>query len=267
VLDADRLSGVTMLAITREMRQFETVFLTAMDLQGRQAAARIFTAEEELDFAGHPILGAAAVLHDLSGPAAPGTWQIALGPRKITVRTTGLVDGTIGAEMNQGHGTLGPILPPARVAAYLRALDLEPSHAHPQLPMRTASTGLSYLLVPVRDGLSRASIVGQGFEALLGEVGAKFVYVFDPAHLEGRTWDNAGRVEDVATGSAAGPLGLYLAHHGLLPTGHVVLHQGRFVGRPSTIDVRIDDITGDVWVGGPVVRVAYGRLSAAVTPG
>ena len=36
-------------------------------------------------------------------------------------------------------------------------------------------------------------------------VGAKFAYVLDPQRPEGRTWDNAGRVEDVATGSAAGP--------------------------------------------------------------
>ena len=33
------------------------------------------------------------------------------------------------------------------------------------------------------------------------------VYVLDPTVPEGRTWDNAGVTEDVATGSAAGPTG------------------------------------------------------------
>lgn len=49
----------------------------------------------------------------------------------------------------------------------------------------------------------------------LARVGAKFVYVFDPDAREGRTWDNGGAVEDVATGSAAGPAAAYLAAHGL----------------------------------------------------
>jgi len=42
-------------------------------------------------------------------------------------------------------------------------------------------------------------------EQRLDRVGAKFVYVFDPTGREGRTWNNAGPIEDVATGSAAGP--------------------------------------------------------------
>jgi trans-2,3-dihydro-3-hydroxyanthranilate isomerase len=65
VLDADELSLGLMQAITREVRQFETVFLTDVDLNKRSAGLRIFTEDEELDFAGHPVLGAAAVLHGM----------------------------------------------------------------------------------------------------------------------------------------------------------------------------------------------------------
>ena len=60
--EADGLSGAQMLAITREMRQFESIFLLAGADAG-DPAAQIFTEDEELDFAGHPVLGAAAVLH------------------------------------------------------------------------------------------------------------------------------------------------------------------------------------------------------------
>ena len=78
------------------------------------------------------------------------------------------------------------------------------------------STGLPYLIVPVRaEELAAAEIRVPDFEALLAECGAKFVYVLDPVALEGRTWDNAGRVEDVATGSAAGPAAAYLIHLGI----------------------------------------------------
>ena len=52
---------------------------------------------------------------------------------------------------------------------------------------------------------------------MLSEIGADFVYVLDPDRPEGRTWDNRGVTEDVATGSAAGPTAAYLVNHGLRP--------------------------------------------------
>ncbi|MGH8353937.1 MAG: PhzF family phenazine biosynthesis protein, partial [Pseudomonas sp.] len=58
--DARGLSPAAMQALTQELRQFESLFL----LPGggpSEYAARIFTVEEELPFAGHPILGAAAL--------------------------------------------------------------------------------------------------------------------------------------------------------------------------------------------------------------
>jgi len=52
--------SAVMQQIAREFRQFETIFLVR---RGDAAFdARIFTVEEELDFAGHPILGAAAAV-------------------------------------------------------------------------------------------------------------------------------------------------------------------------------------------------------------
>jgi trans-2,3-dihydro-3-hydroxyanthranilate isomerase len=68
VLDAGQLPAVAMQDLTREVRQFETAFLAGVDLAGRSARLRIFTEDEELDFAGHPVLGAAAVLHTLLPP-------------------------------------------------------------------------------------------------------------------------------------------------------------------------------------------------------
>ena len=53
--------------------------------------------------------------------------------------------------------------------------------------MQVASTGLPYLIVPVRSGLDGARISHPGFERLLEASGAKFVYVLDPDRPEGRT--------------------------------------------------------------------------------
>jgi predicted PhzF superfamily epimerase YddE/YHI9 len=138
-----------------------------------RVSARIFTAEEELPFAGHPVIGAAAALH--------------------------------------------------------------------RLPMQVASTGLTYLIVPVTHGLDRAQIAVRDFEERLASVGAKFVYVFDPDKLEGRSWDNTGALEDVATGTAAGPAAGFLAAHGLAAQDETILiNQGRLLGRPSVIAVTPD---------------------------
>ena len=80
------------------------------------------------------------------------------------------------------------------------------------------------------------------------------------AAREGRTWDNAGLVEDIATGSAAGPVGAYLAQHGAAAPGELItLKQGRFVGRPSKITVQAN-AAGDIMVSGGVVVLARGQL-------
>ncbi|TCZ67749.1 PhzF family phenazine biosynthesis protein, partial [Paenibacillus albiflavus] len=48
--------------IAEEFKQFETIFLR--QIGEKHFRARIFTVEEELDFAGHPILGAVSIIHE-----------------------------------------------------------------------------------------------------------------------------------------------------------------------------------------------------------
>jgi PhzF family phenazine biosynthesis protein len=69
--------------------------------------------------------------------------------------------------------------------------------------------------------------------------------------------------EDPATGSAAGPLGAYLAEHGRggMP-GSILVRQGEQVGRPSELHVEIRDEGGRwrVRVGGGVHVVGRGAF-------
>jgi len=55
-LGTDSWSAPVMQQLTQEMRQFESIFLSEITSTG--ARARVFTVEEELPFAGHPVLGA-----------------------------------------------------------------------------------------------------------------------------------------------------------------------------------------------------------------
>ncbi|MGB6578417.1 MAG: PhzF family phenazine biosynthesis protein [Streptosporangiaceae bacterium] len=265
VLNAASLPAAVMQDVTREVRQFETAFLTDVDLTGGSARLRIFTEDEELDFAGHPVLGAAAVLHTLLPVSdAEQTWTLTVVQRTVAARTRGAA-GWVDATMDQGVPHFGPAIAGEPARAFSDALNLAPGQAHPALPMQVVSTGLPYLIVPVQDGLEHARISHPRFEELLAASGAKFVYVLEPDRPEGRTWDNAGRIEDVATGSAAGPAAGYLMHHGARPRGEpLLIHQGRFTGRPSTIEVRPEP-DGRLWVGGPVAPVASGRFHARLT--
>ena len=265
VLNAASLPATVMQEVTGEVRQFETAFLTGMDLPGRSARLRIFTEDEELDFAGHPVLGTAAVLHSLlPAPGAEETWALNVAQRTVEARTRGAIRW-IDAAMDQGVPQFGPAIAGEQVRAYSDALNLAPGQLHPALPMQVVSTGLPYLIVPVQAGLERARISHSRFEELLAASGAKFAYVLDPDRPEGRTWDNAGRIEDVATGSAAGPAAGYLLHHGVRAPGQpMLIHQGQFTGRPSTIEVRPDP-DGRLWVGGPVAPVASGQFHAHLT--
>jgi PhzF family phenazine biosynthesis protein len=245
-----------LISVTVEMRQFELILVDCQPETGR-VSARIFTAEEELPFAGHPVIGAAAALHERHAAGEPArSWVFVIAGREIAVRSRRSA-GYYEAEMNQGSPTLASPLGHQDAARFAGALGLGGDDLH-GLPMQVVSTGLPYLIVPVSNGLDRARIAVEDFEERLASVGAKFVYVFDPDKREGRTWDNAGAVEDVATGSAAGPAAAFLAAHGLAAEDEaIVVNQGRFLGRPSVIAVTPDS-RGDLWVGGPVAPVARG---------
>src|SRR5215813_6437672 len=95
------LSPAQMQRVTQEMRQFESIFLVATE-DAHEVVARVFTVEEELDFAGHPLLGAACALHErLSGADKREAWRIRLN-RNVALVTTIRHEGWYNATMEQG---------------------------------------------------------------------------------------------------------------------------------------------------------------------
>lgn len=258
------LPAPVMQQLTREMRQFESIFL--LQEAGTQTVrARVFTMEEELDFAGHPVLGAASALHqETMAGVQQASWIFLLNKKNVPVQT--IRQGShYHAEMDQGICDLGATLSFQQSVPFLEVLNLGKGHILDRFPLQIASTGLSYLLVPIDRDLDLACIKTPDFEQQLARYGAKFVYVFDVNRKEGRTWDNDGRVEDIATGSAAGPTGAYFVAHGLASPGETIeISQGRFVGRPSTLFVKVEkDGQGriGVKVAGDVCLFSDGRLA------
>ncbi len=221
---------------------------------------RIFTPDAELPFAGHPTIGTAYAL------ASEGKTSTE------TVQTTALGEVPVEVDLEKGFAWMTQQRPvfgrefddPAVVA---EAAGLEPGDLHPGLPMQVISTGLGPLLVPVRDedALRRAERYEPACRRATAESGGECLYLFtvrSDGDVMARMFDaSLGVGEDPATGSAAGPLGVYLASRGLagMP-GEAVIAQGEMVGRPSFLhlDGRPEGDSWNVRVGGGVRIVGEG---------
>ncbi|MDO9322578.1 MAG: PhzF family phenazine biosynthesis protein [Pseudomonas sp.] len=256
--DARGLSSTAMQALTIELRQFESIFLLP-GASAQEYSARIFTMEEELPFAGHPIIGAAALLHHLHSPAEQAQWTLHLPSKSVAITSRREGQGFY-AEMDQGRAEFGQVLSQTETAEFGAAFSLSSTELDSRYPAQVVSTGLPYVLLPVTAaGLAKAKQC-RLLDVELLSCGAAFVYLLDVDNLEGRTWDPAGQVEDIATGSAAGPVAAYLVQHGVRESEQAFsLNQGRFLQRPSRLDVCVG-VDSRVRVGGHVQLLARAEL-------
>ncbi len=265
VLNQAGLDSARMQAIAREFNLSETTFVerrSAAVEQREGVRVRIFTTQEELEFAGHPTLGTASVLK-LTAPETlhDGVITLAENVGAIPVRFQG--EGLYG-EMTQRDPEFGEELDAAEVARLcgLTMQDLDP-HALPQM----VSTGTAFAIGVLRteDALSRLRVRQEETTEWLRTRGARWFYVLSQqadGEFRARMQFNGG--EDPATGSAAGCAIAYLVRRGLARSGQRVhVRQGVEIGRPSDLFLAaraVGATVRDVRVGGSTVPVANGRL-------
>ncbi len=259
---ASGFSSETMQRLTAEMRQFESIFLE--QIESDTYRARIFAMEEELGFAGHPSLGAAATLHaQLKPDQETASWILKLNAKTVTIETVRTPFG-FQATMNQGNPEFGAVLNLPETRSFLAALNLTEEHWDERIFPQVVSTGLPYLFIPVKAGKGlNAKIMVSDLAEKLHTVGAKFVGIVDPTTLRMRTWNNTGMFEDIATGSMAGPFAALLhKYHFLSLDHHITLYQGENLGRPSELNVVLKNKNGktEIYVSGGVVKIAGGRF-------
>jgi trans-2,3-dihydro-3-hydroxyanthranilate isomerase len=259
-LDSGGLTAAQMLRITQELRHFESIFLEPT-AKADKVRARVFDLFEELPFAGHPVIGAAAVLHHVGGPGDRCTWAVQLTDKEVSIVTERTATGYFGV-LDQGTPEI--FGSPRDCTWVAPAFGLEKFDLHPELPLEVISTGLRYLIVPVIPGALARAHISRDISALLKTANAQFAVLLDESSVEVRHWNNDGIIEDVATGSAAGTIGAYRLRHGLTPAGETfILNQGRFAGRPSTLRIQPEGTARkveNVKVGGDVVLVGRGTL-------
>jgi trans-2,3-dihydro-3-hydroxyanthranilate isomerase len=261
VHDGDELDAPTMLAVARETRLSETTFVQRADVAGADYRTRIWTVERELPFAGHPSLGTAVAMARAEYGQAPHevryVQQTGAGLQPIDVRLDG--PHSAHASMLQEPAVHGAELPRAQV---VQAIGLTPEHADRALPPQLVGSGLTQLIVPLRDldALARAQPDWQAIERLLAAHSATVLYaaVCDPAaaHARTRSFVSAAVGEDPATGSAAGPLCAYLAERAGCPA--LTIEQGVELHRPSRLEAAMEGERPRV--GGRVVVVGDGTM-------
>ena len=271
VANADGLTTERMQRVAGEFNRTETTFVLSPTLAEADWRLRSFTAAgTEVFGIGHNALGAWWWLATsgrltLDAPSRTFTQEIDGGTFRIEIRSErGRV---LWVSMAQGEPVFGAVVGGiSPLASTLELGDAELSVG--RLQAQVVSTGVPHLLVPVRDqeALDRASPRAEALAAYLRSVGAQGCYLFcldplDPdAPVQARFFGpNVGIAEDPATGSAAGPLAAYLAARSLASDRRpVVIEQGRAMGRPSRIEVRMSG--GGVRVSGHAVLVAEGGL-------
>jgi trans-2,3-dihydro-3-hydroxyanthranilate isomerase len=271
--DARGLSSEEMQALARETNLSETTFILPRAPQVEQEhglQVRIFTTEEELQFAGHPTLGTASWLY-WNHAALRGSEQITLdlriGPIPVRFNKPAPEEQGVFGTMRQNDPTFGEIHDRAALAD---ALGLSVDDLDPDLPAQTVSTGMPFCIVPLKSlaVAKRLEIPAQKSRAYLERRDAKFFHCITRADTaSGADWHARMQFyngEDPATGSASGCAIAYLVRHGLAASGQtVVIEQGIEMLRPSRIHVSATiagEKVSEVFVGGRTIPVALGRL-------
>jgi len=282
--DARGLDDREMQALAREMNLSETTFILPRDpaTEAREGnKVRIFTATEELPFAGHPTLGTALHLYasrDFS-PVSEQSTQITLdlNAGKIPVRFTvdsenagrNRVDGQVFGEMRQPDPEFGITLSREEVA---RVIGIAADEIPPEWPVQSVSTGLPFTIVPFRNRETLANLKFSYAQAeeFLKNNGAKSFYFLCPERREKSRLEARARMffyggEDPATGSAAGCAASWMVQHGIANSDEqVVIRQGVETGRPSEMYVRATrdgQRVTNVRVGGYAVEVLRGKVT------
>jgi trans-2,3-dihydro-3-hydroxyanthranilate isomerase len=275
VLDADELDDARMQAIAAEFNLSETVFVFEPRNAVNSARVRIFTPKRELPFAGHPTVGAAALIADRRAGDLLRVQDIRI------VLEEKIGDVVCVARRRKGQALAAyfelPKLPerldarpPSRteIAAGLglESQDIGFAAHEPSL----YSAGAPYLFVPVRslDAVGRAAPGATPWATRDGP--ATFVYTRETARqgsaFHARMFAGAwGVAEDPATGSAVAAFaGVAQAFEAMRDGEHMlVIEQGFEMGRPSLIALGLtieNGVLASATIGGSVVLIGNGSL-------
>lgn len=253
--DATGLDSATMQKLARQFNLSETTFILPASTPEAAARVRIFTPQQELPFAGHPMLGSAHVVRDV----------LETGNRLVLECEAGLYplrgDGN-SWQLQAPPATTRPMGIPAHDLARMVSLEAGDLGS----PPLWVSCGLEMLVLPVvsSDALNRAipqrELMKQYAHSNDGQIA---VYLWSPPAeglLGARMFfeANGAIIEDPATGSAAAALGGWWQATGQPLPAAMVVDQGSQCGRPSRL--YLDISAESIKVAGGIAELGRGFI-------
>jgi trans-2,3-dihydro-3-hydroxyanthranilate isomerase len=271
--DATGVDSGTMQRIAREVNLSETTFILPRESDDVRTRVRIFSPGSELQFAGHPTIGTAFVMRTLGiVPRSSKNFVLQENVGEVAVRVDDGEDPIIWL-------TTPPIEKQGEYARERCAamVGLQSDQLVANVPCEVLSAGNSFIFVAV----DRPATVDQArldvavFEQIVKDRSTPTsVFVFaatDTGAYSRMFGPQLGVAEDPATGSAAGPLALFMMKYGLAQSGdgtRFVSEQGTQMGRQSFCHVHVhgEGGAGGIEVGGHVAELAKAVMRIPAPP-
>lgn len=275
VLEAQGLNSKDMLRIAREINVSETAFVLDAPNEEVDLALRWFTPTQEVDLCGHATI---AAFHAM---AEEGMFGLEVDePQTFLVDTkSGVI--TVDVEWQELRPYIRMSLPvpkffpyPGDISNLCGALGLSEIELSQKVKPQITHNG--YVYVPVKDFDSLKSLEPNPF--LLKRLGERhdlsgFAVVTTDTGSKDIDWHmrffapSLGILEDPVTGSANGPMAVFLWYNGFLNEDQKLFNfkaeQGRFVDRPGVIHVQMhatDAAVDELMIAGEAVTVIDGQM-------
>jgi PhzF family phenazine biosynthesis protein len=249
VIAADGLTDAQMRAFANWTNLSETAFLLKPTDPKADYRVRIFTPEIELPFAGHPTLGSCHVWLNAGGK-----------PRGIEI----IQECGIGlVRIARDSERLAFVAPPLRRSGEVNAKTLGQIAQSLHIPQNSIiasnwvdnGPGWVAVMLTTRD---EVLALKPDYAAMAGlDIGVAAPWHNGDAQFEVRTFMPSLAAEDPVTGSFNAGLAQWLIAAKLAPIKYVAA-QGTALGREGR--VHINQIDGEIWVGGHVVTCIEGTL-------
>lgn len=269
--DCSDLSAEKMQSIAREMHFSETTFITSEEPHDGGYDVRVFTPAYEIPFAGHPTLGTAYIVQSkiIGGPSEKVMLNMKVGQIPVTFSYR---DGAADVLwMRQKKPTFGGTFDRGRLA---KVLGLSVGDIDPKFPIRLVSTGVPFVIVPLRSlkAIKKIKVDQSLLAKLLKETKSTVILMFSPEtyskvnDLNVRVLGLVSNIpEDPATGSGNGCLAAYLVKERYFGKDEVDIRveQGYEIDRRSLLLLHAKKTSSgiEVDVGGRVQFVASGEFA------
>ena len=273
----DEVSTENMLSIARELHFPEITFVKE-NHHNEKFDVRIFTPEYEVPFAGHPLLGTSFVISKYLLPSPKESIVLNLKHSNIRIDLTSMND--IDKSDFIMEQTEPEFITTYRSQEIADGLDIDVKVLDLQQPIEEISTGLPYIIIPVRslESINQVQLDSRKVIEFLTQkkkyktnsitgLTTSLFFVTEETFEKSNSFntrmfciENGDLIEDAATGSANGCFLAYLLKNKSSEISAIV-EQGFQMGRKSYIQLegKLKNNIYSIKIGGQVVDLSRGK--------